>query len=444
MPVSPAVPSVSERFPLYTEFDPLVPIRCVTPDLHGCIHRFFDTSPISPSGRYLAAFALPFENRGPQPGEAGSVVLVDLQSGEQKRVADTRGWEPQMGANLNWGGNDETLFLNDVDPKTWDAFAVKLNPHTGEARRLDGPVYHASPDGRYLAASNPKAMRRTQGGYGVVVPDDHIPRFTDTREDEGVWLTDTQTGQTKMIVSLAELMRVADSPKFAEAGGHDGVECYGFHSKFSPCGRRLLFTTRWCKHEPEPVIGLHGGRKDLRYTVFTMDLNRDTPEADGFPKVENLCATIGDEQWEKHGHHVNWEPDGNGLSANLALHRDEMRFVRCELDGSGLREVCEGVVGSGHPSIHPTAGHFVTDTYVFESLAFDDGTTPLRWVDMKTGQDRRVARYTSRTPHQAQDGTLRLDPHPAWDRTWTHVAFNTFLNGTRRVMVADMRPLFDG
>ncbi|MEM8783963.1 MAG: hypothetical protein AAGE65_14055 [Planctomycetota bacterium] len=444
MPAADAVPTLSEGFPPYADFDPRVPIRCVTPDLHGCIHRFFDTSPISPSGRYLAAFALPFENRGPQPGEAGSVVLVDLQSGEQRRVAESRGWEPQMGANLNWGGDDETLFFNDVDPQTWDAFAVKLNPLTGGTQRMDGPVYHASPDGRYLAASNPKAMRRTQGGYGVIVPDAHTPRFTSTPEDEGLWLTDADTGRTKMIVSLAELMRVADSSAFADAGGHERVECYGFHSKFSPCGRRLLFTTRWCGHEPKPAFGLHGGRKDLRYTVFTMDLNRDAPEADGFPKVENLWATIGDEQWEKGGHHVNWFPDGDALSANLALHRDGMRFVRCGLDGSGLREVCEGVVGSGHPSIHPTAGHFVTDTYVHEPLAFKDGTTPLRWVDTVSGEEHQVARYPSRTPYQQQDGTLRLDPHPAWDRAWTHVAFNVFLDGTRRVMVADMRPLLGG
>lgn len=458
------VPEVSEAFPRYTEFDPAVPIWCVTPDVPGCIHRFFDTPAISPSGRYLAAFALPFEDRtphakpslgtrliervvlrrgqGPRPRRAGHVVLVDLLAGTQRRVAESWGWEPQLGANVNWGGDENTLFFNDVDRGSWEAFAVKLNPHSGKRERLEGTVYHASPDGRWLASANLLAMGRTQHGYGVVVPYPKVPRHVGPIEDDGVWLTNTQTGEAKMVVSLAELMRVAASPKY---GPPEAMEVYGFHSKFSPCGRRLLFTTRWCKHKPEPAFGLHGGRPDLRYTVFTMDLNRDAPDADGFPSVENLQATIGDEEWEKHGHHVNWFPDGNALSTNLRIDRDEMRFVRCNLDGSELRDVVLAaeprVIGSGHPSIHPTAGHFLTDVYAHEPLAFGDGTTPLRWVNLNTGEEQCVARFMSETPTQKQDPVLRLDPHPAWDRTWTHVAFNAFLNGTRRVMIADMRSL---
>jgi hypothetical protein len=372
------------------------------------------------------------------------VILVDLTTGKQKRVAESRGWEPQMGANVSWGGDDETLLFNDVDPQTWDAFAVRLNPHTGEQHRLDNAVYHAAPDGRYVACSNIKAMMRTQGGYGVVVPRDQVPRNPSTPDDDGVWLTDTETGRTKMIVSLAELMRIADSPKFAEAGGIENVECYGFHSKFSPCGRRLLFTTRWCRHEPEPAFGMHGQRKDLRYTVFTMDLNRDAPEADGFPRVEKVLAAIGDEQWEKHGHHVNWTPDGEQLTANLNLNREGLRMIRCGRDGSGLHDACAGVLGSGHPTLNPRTPHFLTDVYAHEPLAFKDGTTPLRWIDPRTGDEQQVARFTSRTPYQRGNGSLRLDPHPAWDRSWTHVAFNAFLDGTRRVMIADMRPLLEG
>ncbi len=441
-----SIPTVSARFPRYTEFDPAVPVWCVTPELDGCIHRFFDTSAISPSGRYLAAFALPFEDRCPGPGAVGHVVLVDLKTGEHKRVAESRGWEPQMGANINWGGDDDTLFFNDVDPSTkaWDAFAVKLNPHTGKFDHLDGAVYHASPDGRYLAAGNPKAMRRTQRGYGVVVPDELVPRHVGPIDGDGLWLTDTQSGKRKLLVSLAKLMQVAASPNFGDAAT---MEVYGFHSKFSPCGRRLLFTTRWCRHLPELAWDLlHAevdGQKHLRYTVFTMDLDRENADADGFPVVKHLQVSIGDEQWEKRGHHVNWFPDGEALSANIALHRDGMRFVRCNLDGSDLREVVAGLTGSGHPSVHPTAGHFLTDVYAHESLAFGDGTTPLRWIDMQSGAERCIARFVSETPSQHADSTLRLDPHPAWDRTWTHVAFNAWVGGTRRVMVADLRGLLD-
>lgn len=56
----------------------MVPVWCVTPDRRGGMHRFFDTAPISPSGRYLAVFQMPFEGPQPEPGEAGTVCVVDL------------------------------------------------------------------------------------------------------------------------------------------------------------------------------------------------------------------------------------------------------------------------------------------------------------------------------------------------------------------------------
>lgn len=67
-----------DRFPRYTEFDPLVPVWCLTPNEGRCIHRFFDTSPIAPGGRYAAVFRLPFEDRQPAPGEVGQIVVADL------------------------------------------------------------------------------------------------------------------------------------------------------------------------------------------------------------------------------------------------------------------------------------------------------------------------------------------------------------------------------
>ncbi|MBD2845322.1 hypothetical protein IDH44_08980 [Paenibacillus sp. IB182496] len=35
--------NIHPSFPHYTDYDPLVPVRCVTPD-EGGLHRFFDTA----------------------------------------------------------------------------------------------------------------------------------------------------------------------------------------------------------------------------------------------------------------------------------------------------------------------------------------------------------------------------------------------------------------
>ncbi|HEX9959237.1 MAG TPA: hypothetical protein VGA96_18345, partial [Fibrella sp.] len=87
-------------FPLYTG-QSLVPVVKVSSG--RVIHRFFDTSPLSPSGRYLALFRFPQETRSPKPGEVGEVILVDRQTGQERVVAQSRGWEMQLGANVQWG-----------------------------------------------------------------------------------------------------------------------------------------------------------------------------------------------------------------------------------------------------------------------------------------------------------------------------------------------------
>lgn len=105
---------LSDDFPRYTAFDPLVPVWCVTPNTGRTIHRFFDTSPFSPSGRYLALTRLPFEDRLPQPGDVAEVVRTDLETGEECVVAETQGWDTQLGAQAQWGADDTQLFFNDV------------------------------------------------------------------------------------------------------------------------------------------------------------------------------------------------------------------------------------------------------------------------------------------------------------------------------------------
>jgi hypothetical protein len=98
------------------------------------IHRFFDTSPVSPSGRYLALFRFPSETSSPKPGDAGEVIVVDMKTGKEKVVARSRGWEMQLGANVQWGSSDKELYFNDVDTSSWKAFAVQLDPISGKKK----------------------------------------------------------------------------------------------------------------------------------------------------------------------------------------------------------------------------------------------------------------------------------------------------------------------
>ena len=144
----------ADSLPLCPEFQPAVDVRCATPDLDGCLHRFFDTSPISPSGRYLAVTRFRCENRLPAPAETAEVVVVYLTTGEADVVAETRGFETQLGAQAQWGATDREFFFNDTDTgRVWRPFSIVLDPLTGQRRELQGPVYMASRNGLLAASS---------------------------------------------------------------------------------------------------------------------------------------------------------------------------------------------------------------------------------------------------------------------------------------------------
>jgi hypothetical protein len=88
--------------------------------------------------------------------------------------------------------------------------------------------------------------------------------------------------------------------------------------------------------------------------------------------------------------------------------------------------------------MHP-GGHFLlTDAYVDEPLAFGDGTAPIRLVDLRDGAETQLVRIGIQPQAERSTGVLRVDPHPAWDRSFTHIAFNACPEGKRRVYVADL------
>lgn len=411
-------------FPRYREFDPAVPVWCLTPVMNGCIHRFFDTSPVSPSGRYIAVFQLPFVNRMPAPGEIGRVRVIDLETGKTKFLAGTSGWETQTGANINWGGSDRELYFNDVDRSSWKVFSWKVDFMEDSRIRMEGPVYHASPDGRLLVSANPAAMRRTQPGYGAVVPEDFIPFNRGPVDDDGFYVTDTLTGKTRLFLSIKDLVKKAAPPASIEKP--DENEFYCCHSKFNSRGNMVMLCLRWFPAGSSPRLNIFKiDQGSVKYAWFTASLDDKSAS----------CA-VGPEQWEKGGHHATWFPEVDKISMNLRIDRGEMRFVEAAADGSTLSKMHPGLIGSGHPTVCPGGAHIVTDAYLFEKPAFGDGTVPIRLLDLRNGTERTLARINVRQP--VNDGALRVDPHPAWDRSRRYLIFNGFTEGARRVFMADM------
>jgi hypothetical protein len=408
-------------FPRYTGFDPLVPVHCVTPDIDRCIHRFHLSSPFSPSGRYLGLTRLSREDRPPEPGEPAEIVLVDLQTGEQKVIAETIGWDTQLGAQVQWGATDRELLFNDVDPSTWMPFGVVMDPLTGAKRNLDGTVYSVSPDGKWAASTCLRRIGATQAGYGVIIPRERVPVNNGAVDDDGVYVTDTVTGESRMVASYKRI--VEEAVPAIDVARYGPGDFYGFHVKWNAYSDRLMVVVRYMPHD-------NPQRKPMLVTM-----TRDGGD---------IRVAVPATEWaDKGGNHPNWDPDGEHVLMNLDIDGDGWMFVQARYDGTDLRKLTSVPGNRGHVSMHPDRKYLLTDAYPHEDASYGDGTSPLWLIDLEKHEKTTLARMDSVTPFfddaPNTAKAMRVDFHPAWDRrTCTHVAFNGTESGTRRVYVADL------
>ncbi len=259
-------------------------------------------------------------------------------------------------------------------------------------------------------------------GYGVIVPDQYIPRNQGASSDDGIYITDTQTGKRVLLVSIKEIFESA-VPAFDKNRYRKG-DFYGFHVKWNPQGTRLLFVLRWLpRNKGQAILN----------NVITMD-------ADG----SNIRVAVPDSIWRKGGHHPNWCPDGEHVSMNLNLHDDGLKFTQVKYDGSNLGAFTDAVPGSGHPTLHPDGRHILTDTYCRPPFLYEDGTTPIRWIDWHSGEEKHLLRIKTLPAFTGPKNELRVDPHPAWDRNFTRIAFNACPYGNRNVFVAELESVITG
>jgi len=438
----------SDTFARYMDRSPKIPVYQVSSEHTSAIHRFYDTSPISPSGALIAFTEFDFEDRLPVPGDAASVVVRDLRSGAEVYRTRTIAWDTQLGAQAQWGTTDQQLFLNRMNVGEWRPYAVMVDPFSAAETELDGPIYMASPDGRTLLSPNLRSIGNVQPGYGVIVPPEHRRETRGIPSDDGIFVTDVDSGSSSLALSLQDICESLpeefDYPRRNSANG--GM--YGFHVKWSPDGQRIMFILRWKELTR---------RKSLNWIV-TMDSD-----------FSNLRVALTPDRWEG-GHHPNWCPDSSTIVMNLlsssrkvAFQRGArfldraarklklgwyrpayaLRFMTFGSDGSNLGPLSATHTGSGHPSVHSSGKLLLSDAYPWEPVAEGDGTSPIRLLRLDTDVLDEIVQIDTRPPYPGPRLEWRVDPHPAWNYQFDAIAFNGLSQGKRAVFVADMEKVVD-
>jgi hypothetical protein len=196
--------------------------------------------------------------------------MIDLRDDcKWIRLGESRAWGWQQGCQLQFipGSTDEVLW-ND---KEGDNFVCRImNIKTLQQRTIPWPVYALSPDGKWAVTTDYSRMNDMDPGYGYVGIPDPVAHVL-APDNSGIWKVDLQTGEGKLIVSLAQVVTFPNpmDPEFAEA------KHYFIQLLVSPDAKRFIFLQRWnyADIERAPYKGkAHCGTRMFTASVDGTDL----------------------------------------------------------------------------------------------------------------------------------------------------------------------------
>lgn len=373
--------------------------RRVTPRPFCHFFGYYDKSPWDATGRYLLALRVAFMRRPPTAEDVAVVGMVGLEGdGAWRTLSETLAWHWQQGAMLQWLPSDPggRIVFNTRGEAGYTA--TILDVRTSERRELPRPIYALSPDGRRAVTLNFSRVHRARPGYGYVgVPDPWETELAPAQD--GVYALDLETGESRLIVSLAQLAACEPEPSM------DGALHWVNHLQFNTDGTRFVFLHRW-RDPASPA---------RRTRMFTAD-----PDG-GELYLLGREGMVSHFDWRDPGHVLAWST----FRGENHYHLYEDRTGNAEVIGADVLDT------DGHCSYSPDRRWILTDTYPRSGRP----QRTLILYEVATNRRVDVGHYYA-SPEIA--GEIRCDLHPRWSRDGRQACFDSIHEGDRQMYVMDV------
>lgn len=310
-----------------------VPVRPLThgPKFHW--FGYYDKLEFDPTNRFVLGMEVDFEHRAPSPEDVVKIGMVDLEDGDRWiELGQTTAWCWQQGCMLQWRPGSETEVLWN-DRESGQYVCRILDTKTRKLRTVPHPIYAVSPDGKWAVASDFRRVGDTRPGYGYNGISDPS-RDELAPKESGIWRVDLETGESKLILSLADIVQVGPLQDGFERAKH-----WFNHLLVNPDGTRFEFLHRWKLPEKK---GLISGTR-----MFTAALDGSG--------IRFLNTETSHFNWRDPKHLVAWAkqvPEGMGF------------YLYEDADGGKVEPLPKDAVPpNGHISYLPGLEWIVADSY---------------------------------------------------------------------------------
>jgi hypothetical protein len=388
------------------DFPEEVKIRAVTSGPgHHFASAYYHLSSWDGTGRYLLCLETDIENHNPQADEPATLGMVDLETGDFIPLAEIHAWNFQQGAMQQWLGTspDSLIIYNDF--RSGEFVSVILNVHTRtEDKIINRAVSAVSHDSKKAVSLNFARLHLTRPGYGYAADGDNPRMEEQYPEDDGLFFVDLETGESKLIVSCADIFRL--NPP---SGEEPGQMLWMNHTLINPGDTRVFFLGR------SPKKG--GGWHTAAYTV----------NLDG---TELRCVLPY--QWG--ASHFDWFSSDRLMVTTRYQGVDPWcHLLFTDPDGDrNYRVIGEGILThDGHGVFSPDGRWMVTDTY-------PDGRhrRTMMLLNLENDALLRLGRFND--PPDNFSGPSRCDLHPRFNHRGDKICFDSVDDGTRQVYLAEL------
>ncbi|MFO7901750.1 MAG: hypothetical protein R6U98_03745 [Pirellulaceae bacterium] len=357
-----------------------IPVRRIT---HGPKHHWFgyyDKFQFDPSDRYVLGMEVDFQHRSPRADDVIKIGMVDLQEDDRwTELGRSRAWNWQQGCMLQWlPGSRHEILWND---RRLDRFVCHiLDTKTGQSRTIPHPIYSVSPDGKSAVAPDFRRIQDVRPGYGYAGPKD--PFAADLApEQTGIFHIDLETGESRLIISLADI-----AGRGAIPNKEPGIKHYFNHLLFSPDGSRFIALHRWRYPNGSRLTRMITARPD------GSDIRIIVPNgyASHFIWRDPEHILVQSKNWLGNDHWGNY------------LFKDE--------EGARPKQVGRDVLdGNGHISYLPGNEWILNDTYPKGKKRLQT----LHLYHVESGRRIDLAHFPLPKPYT---GEWRVDTHPRHSR----------------------------
>lgn len=381
--------AVTVSFPKVSE-----PIQITGGHKQHLFASYYGINSFSKNQRYATVLQTDLKFKIPDAIEAATLGLVDLTTNDFIPLTTTKAWNFQQGCMAHWLATspDSLIIYNDL--RQGKFVSVILNVFSKvEEKVIPHPVSAVSPNGKEALSINFSRLRITRTDYGYDGEGQDKKADVQYPEDDGIFLIDLETGESKLIVSIADVKGLV--PELPE----EGLEYFN-HTLFSREGSKIFWLAR--------------AKPKRNTTSFTV--NKDGTQLQrAFP-----------DGWG--GSHFDWLTDDE-LMITAEFDAKQYAHILFTVGEKNYKRLGNGLLDyDGHGTFSPDGKWMVTDTYPRDAMR----EQKIYLMDMETEAILPLGRFVE--PEEFRSG-WRCDIHCRWSPNGDIIGFNSTHTGSRQVYI---------